>query len=89
MFRLTVKPNAQATLAQIRANNPIQRLLDSRTKLTPEEYTRRMDKRDEDYNKCNWQPGDSLEELAEDAYYLLKVDEKWRRTYAKKAAPRL
>jgi len=92
MFRLTVKPNAQATLAQIRANNPIQHLLDSRVKLTPEEYTRRMDKRDEDYNKCNWLPGDSLEELADGTYYLLKVDEKWRRTYAKKAAapaPRL
>ena len=87
MFTLSVKNTAEATLTKIRQNNPIRRLLDMRVKLTPEEYTRRMDKRESDYNRPNWQPEDPLEELGEDTFYLLKVDEKWRRTYALKTGP--
>ncbi|CAG9325177.1 unnamed protein product [Blepharisma stoltei] len=86
MFTLYMRPDAQNFINQLRANNPIRDLLQNRIKLTPDEYTRRMDKRESDYVKTNYTPRDPLDEIPEGAFYLVKTDNKWRRFYARKIA---
>ena len=86
MFRIHVRPDAGSFIEKTKLNNPLLNLLSSRLKLSPQEYTRRMDKREEDYQKNNWTPKDQLEELHEGTFYLVKVDQKWRRYYARKVA---
>ncbi|OMJ69296.1 hypothetical protein SteCoe_33017 [Stentor coeruleus] len=53
----------------------------SRIKLDPEEYTRRMNVREKDYERKGFSPKDAVGELAPGTVYLDRVDEKWRRFY--------
>ena len=78
-----------SSLFRLRATVDIQRnpevleKLQRRTKVTPEEYTRRMQVREEIYEKKSFTPLDSINELAVGTVYLEKVDEKWRRFYGR------
>jgi hydroxymethylglutaryl-CoA synthase len=91
MFVLYVKPDSAAFIAKMRENNPIRAMLQSRIQLHPGEFTRRMTKRERDYGRKNYQPEDPIAEIQPGAFYLARVDEKWRRFYEQKApgAPRL
>lgn len=62
--------------------------LSRRVKLTPTDYSLRMQKREEDYQRANFSPQDNLAELRVGTVYLEKVDEKWRRYY-KRLTPKL
>ena len=89
MFRLYIRPDAQQAIQKIRDNNSINQVLNRRQKLTPEEYTRRMKKRETDYTAKDFSPSDPLHELNDGTYYLVRVDERYRRYYARYHPPRL
>ena len=77
MFRLHV--NVSMT-----KNPEIIDQLSRRIKLNPEEYTRRMQVREQDYQRKDYVTTDNLQELRPGTVYLEKVDNKWRRFYKRK-----
>jgi hydroxymethylglutaryl-CoA synthase len=88
LFTLYVRPEASSAVQQIRDNCALDAILDSRIKLSPEEYNRRMDQREIDFSRYDYKPTDSFSELTPGTFYLERVDEQWRRFYAKKLAIR-
>lgn len=89
MFRLYVRPDATAALQRMRTNNNLPYVLSSRVKLSPEEYSSRMKKRERDYEANNLAPSHPLRELYDGTFYLVKVDEQYRRYYTRKTPPKL
>ena len=64
--------------------------LASRTKINPDDYTRRMVDREKNYERKNYTTADSLTELRPGTVYLEKVDDKYRRYYKRlESRPRL
>jgi hydroxymethylglutaryl-CoA synthase len=84
LFTISVASNAGPVIGKILQNNPLEATLSARIKLNPVEYNRRMGKREQDYVRNNFQPEDPVEELREGTFYLVRVDNKWRRFYARK-----
>lgn len=83
MFRLQ-------TLAAIPKDPTILQQLSLRTKITPEDYTARMKKREEDYQRKDFIPQDNITELRPGTVYLEKVDSRWRRFYGRvQTSPKL
>ena len=70
-------------------NNTILTKLSQRIKLSPEEYSRRMQVREQDYQRKNFVPEDNLNELRPGTIFLERVDDKWRRFYNRKDDPKL
>ena len=61
-----------------------------RVKLSPEEYTRRMTERENNYARKGFETVDSLTELLPGTVFLSKVDDKWRRFYERtQASPKI
>jgi len=76
MFRLTASRD-------IPKNPELFARLSRRIKLSPEEYTRRMQEREKNYSRKNYQTVDSLAEMLPGSVYLDRVDDKWRRFYTR------
>ena len=84
LFTISIASNAGPVIGKILQNNPLEATLGARIKLNPVEYNRRMAKREQDYVRNNFQPEDPVEELRDGTFYLVRVDNKWRRFYARK-----
>lgn len=76
MFRLTASRD-------IPKNPELFARLSRRIKLSPEEYTRRMTERENNYARKGFETVDNLSELLPGTVYLNKVDDKWRRFYTR------
>ena len=84
LFTMCFQEGAGSVLEKIRAVNEVEPRLSRRVKLDPVEYTRRMNQREVDYLKKDYQTQDSIDELAHGTFYLTHVDDKWRRFYSRK-----
>lgn len=84
LFTLHIRPEAAHAVQQIRLNCSVDSLLSSRIKLDLDEFSRRMDQREIDYNRGNYTPTDPLSELTSGTFYLARVDDRWRRFYTRK-----
>ena len=83
-FTFKFKESSRDTVERIRDLNQLTNRLHSRIKLSPEEYTRRMAKRETDFISKDYTPSDSIDELPQGTFYVTKVDAKWRRFYNRK-----
>ncbi|XP_038599677.1 hydroxymethylglutaryl-CoA synthase, cytoplasmic [Tachyglossus aculeatus] len=61
--------------------------LDSRTCISPEVFAENMKLREETHHLVNYIPQSSVDGLFEGTWYLVRVDEKHRRTYARRPLP--
>ncbi|XP_017520810.2 hydroxymethylglutaryl-CoA synthase, cytoplasmic isoform X2 [Manis javanica] len=61
--------------------------LDSRTCLAPEVFAEKMKLREDTHHLVNYIPQSSIDTLFEGTWYLVRVDEKHRRTYARRPSP--
>lgn len=55
--------------------------LEGRKKFSPEEYTRILDNREKNCHVVPYEPKESIDHMFPGTYYLVKVDESYRRTY--------
>ncbi|EFR02243.1 hydroxymethylglutaryl-CoA synthase [Nannizzia gypsea CBS 118893] len=78
MFSLRVKGNTDEMVSKL---NLIQRL-DARKAESPEFYDEMCRLREKAYQQRNYTPQGNIETLAPGTYYLVNVDETFRRTYA-------
>ncbi|KAI8069152.1 hydroxymethylglutaryl-CoA synthase [Gongronella butleri] len=58
--------------------------LAQRTFAKPEDFANAMKMRETTHNACDYTPSGSLDHIASGAYYLEKIDDKWRRFYKRK-----
>ncbi|KAI9021750.1 putative 3-hydroxy-3-methylglutaryl coenzyme A synthase [Phycomyces nitens] len=70
--------------ADIKAKLNLRQRLDARTHSKPEAFAEAMQIRENTHNACNYNPTGSLEHIAPGAYYVDKIDDKWRRFYKRK-----
>lgn len=83
LFTISVG-STSAKLSKMIQNNPLEAILSTRIKLSPSEFARRMKKREKDYLSNSFTPEDSISELRDGTFYLVKIDKRWRRYYARK-----
>jgi len=87
MFSITLSsdasPGSPLCLIQANASAAIERLK-QRIKVTPEDFSRRLEEREKDYMKAPFKPKEDLEILFPGTYFLNEVDTLWRRTYSRK-----
>lgn len=84
MFLLRARDSAQ--LDRLQARCKLEAILSDRICIDEAESARRKNSKKERYGKKNWMTEDSLDELQENTYYLIGVDDRWRRSYAVKSA---
>ena len=60
--------------------------LASRRQVEPSEFVKTLTAREDTHNTSNYSPSCSEEDLFPGTYYLTNVDEKFRRTYKRKAS---
>ena len=72
------------TLDRIRAAVQMHERLERRTTCDVTAFGAAMDLRAARYGKCDYEPTGSVDALAPGTYYLEKVDQLYRRTYARK-----
>ena len=73
-----------SSITEIRERNiDVMARLENRIKISPIDYENIMNYKEKLYNSNNYIPKGNIENLFENTYYLEKVDEKWRRYYAK------
>eukprot|EP00898_Chlorokybus_atmophyticus_P000505 jgi/Chlat1/1455/Chrsp12S02007 len=58
--------------------------LKQRQMTTPEEFDAAMKQMEQRYGKCGFEPTTSVDSLAPGTYYLVGIDDKYRRTYLRK-----
>ncbi|EQC31700.1 hypothetical protein SDRG_10493 [Saprolegnia diclina VS20] len=73
------------TLERMSDSLNLVRRLDARMKRTPEEFNAHLDLREASHGLKSYTPLQSTDALFPGTYYLVKVDDKHRRTYARKA----
>uniref|UniRef100_A0A8D2GZ82 Hydroxymethylglutaryl-CoA synthase n=1 Tax=Urocitellus parryii TaxID=9999 RepID=A0A8D2GZ82_UROPR len=61
--------------------------LDSRTCVAPDVFAENMKLREDTHHLANYIPQCSIDSLFEGTWYLVRVDEKYRRTYARRPSP--
>uniref|UniRef100_F6SD16 Hydroxymethylglutaryl-CoA synthase n=1 Tax=Equus caballus TaxID=9796 RepID=F6SD16_HORSE len=61
--------------------------LDSRTCVAPDVFAENMKLREDTHHLVNYIPQSSVDSLFEGTWYLVRVDEKHRRTYARRPSP--
>ncbi|KAJ3429352.1 3-hydroxy-3-methylglutaryl coenzyme a synthase [Anaeramoeba flamelloides] len=80
MFLLKVK---KCPTEAIKSCTRIQEMLDNREKISPQMYTKILDKREENLSKFNYNPQWNPQYMWDGAWYLKQIDEKGRRIYEK------
>ncbi|XP_012268143.1 hydroxymethylglutaryl-CoA synthase 1 [Athalia rosae] len=55
--------------------------LESRRRVSPEEFTRVLEMREKNCHKAPYQPENSIADMFDGTYYLKSIDDKYRRTY--------
>lgn len=76
-----------SSVTEMRRNLDLHGRLLARIKVPVEVYDRIMDERVEMFHKKGYTLETNLEHLEEGAFYLVSVDDKYRRTYARKISP--
>ncbi|CAI5929372.1 unnamed protein product [Closterium sp. NIES-64] len=85
LFSLTVRQAADPfSLATLTSHLDVHQLLESRTKVTPEEFVKTMHLMESRYGACSFTPATPTDRLQPGTYYLTQVDDLYRRTYARK-----
>ncbi|CAI5460996.1 unnamed protein product [Closterium sp. Yama58-4] len=85
LFSLTVRQAADPfSLTALAAHLDVHQLLESRTKVTPEEFVKTMHLMESRYGACSFTPATPTDRLQPGTYYLTQVDDLYRRTYARK-----
>eukprot|EP00897_Mesotaenium_endlicherianum_P001800 jgi/Mesen1/1648/ME000135S00646 len=85
MFALQARETSGPfSLSSIARHLDLQRLLSTRVQVTPEEFVKTMHVMETRYGACGYEPCASLDTLREGAYYITRVDELYRRFYARK-----
>ncbi|CAI5966694.1 unnamed protein product [Closterium sp. NIES-64] len=85
LFSLTVRQAADPfSLATLTSHLDVHQLLESRTKVTPEEFVKTMHLMESRYGACSLTPATPTDRLQPGTYYLTQVDDLYRRTYARK-----
>ncbi|KAF4766653.1 hypothetical protein HAV15_010458 [Penicillium sp. str.  len=79
LFSFRVKGDTSRIAGQVRLNER----LESRTPVSPEFYNEMCDLREKAYQQKNYTPVGSVDTLAPGTYYLVHVDEMFRRSYEK------
>jgi hydroxymethylglutaryl-CoA synthase len=67
--------------AEIAKNLSLKKRLESRTRVTPEDFDAALKIRELTHNAKNYSPVGQVESVAPGTYYLVKVDAKFRRSY--------
>jgi len=80
MFSLVVKSSIQPLVKQLDYKNR----LSARRKTTPDEFSKTLKLREERGEAAGYKPTGSLDDLYAGTYYLVEIDDKHRRTYARK-----
>ena len=85
MFSLIIS-NIESLAAQKLFNNlaDIPERLQTRTKITPDEFVKILEIREKTHHLNNYTPWQRALDIANGAYCLLYVDEKYRRSYARR-----
>ena len=85
MFSLIIS-NIESLAAQKLFNNlaDIPERLQTRTKITPDEFVKILEIREKTHHLNNYTPWQRALDIANGAYCLLHVDEKYRRSYARR-----
>ncbi|XP_009887837.1 PREDICTED: hydroxymethylglutaryl-CoA synthase, cytoplasmic-like isoform X2 [Charadrius vociferus] len=84
-IRVTQDATPGSALDKITASlSDLKTRLDSRKCIAPDVFTENMKIRQETHNLANYIPQSSVEDLFEGTWYLVHVDEKHRRTYARR-----
>lgn len=81
MFILHVRSNVNDMRKKLR----VPERLAARVKVTPDVYEKIMDSRKSNFNKAGLSFTPNLDLLEDGAYYLVQIDPKFRRTYARKS----
>ncbi|CAI7775428.1 unnamed protein product, partial [Closterium sp. NIES-54] len=85
LFSLTVRQAADPfSLATLTTHLDVHQLLESRTKVTPEEFVKTMHLMESRYGACSFTPATPTDRLQPGTYYLTQVDDLYRRSYARK-----
>ncbi|CAI7728927.1 unnamed protein product, partial [Closterium sp. NIES-54] len=85
LFSLTVRQAADPfSLATLTTHLDVHQLLESRTKVTPEEFVKTMHLMESRYGACSFTPATPTDCLQPGTYYLTQVDDLYRRSYARK-----
>jgi hydroxymethylglutaryl-CoA synthase len=74
----------RSSTEDIKSKLNLRQRLDERVHSKPEEFADAMKMREATHNACNFNPAGSLEHIATGAYYVEKIDDKWRRFYKRK-----
>lgn len=85
-FRISHDTSSSSPLQTLVASlKDIPARLASRRQVEPAEFLKTLQTRENTHNKSNYTPTCSEEDLFPGTYYLTNVDEKFRRTYQRKA----
>ncbi|GJP83227.1 hypothetical protein CLOP_g13406 [Closterium sp. NIES-67] len=86
LFSLSVRAAPDPfSLATLTAHLDVHQLLESRTKVAPEEFVKTMHLMESRYGACSFTPATPTDRLQPGTYYLTQVDDLYRRSYARKA----
>ncbi|XP_058836872.1 uncharacterized protein LOC131693232 [Topomyia yanbarensis] len=81
MYSISITSDVQALTSLKSYLNYVQPLLDSRNKVTPEDFTKMMEIREANNHAAPYEPSGSVETLFPGTYYLASVDKMHRRSY--------
>ncbi|KAF3430813.1 hypothetical protein E2986_10128 [Frieseomelitta varia] len=84
MYSLTITKecNEKSDLMKIVSSlSYIKKELDARQKISPEDYTKVLEWREQNCHTVPFSPQSSIKNMFPGSYYLVQVDEKYRRTY--------
>lgn len=81
MYSIAITSDTQALATFKNSLNYVQPLLDSRQKVTPEEFTKLMEIREKNNHAAPYEPSGSVESLFPGTFYLKSVDKMHRRIY--------
>lgn len=83
-FRVSKDASPGSTLEKLVSSvSDLPKRLDSRRRMSPEEFTEIMNQREQFYHKVNFSPPGDTSNLFPGTWYLERVDEMHRRKYAR------
>ncbi|XP_075246521.1 hydroxymethylglutaryl-CoA synthase 1-like isoform X2 [Convolutriloba macropyga] len=81
MYSITTTSDVSKISKLLSSLTSVDSVLDTRIKYTPQKFVDVLKQREETHNRADFTPQHSAESLQNDTYYLVRVDEKYRRTY--------
>lgn len=86
MYSLTITKdvkNESSLMKIISSLDYVKLQLEARQKITPQDFTSILELREKNYHSAPYEPKTSISNMFPGTYYLLQIDDKYRRTYGK------